>query len=97
MENYKLKFKDELKIETTNHTNNTNIKYSSGFLVKNKKLFVKFVQFVVKKWSVLENSKNLCALCVLCGSIFFEKQKVDCSYYKEFGFLLVSCLRFSLN
>jgi hypothetical protein len=57
MENDKSKFKNELKIETTNNTNDTNIKKRVFVFYVNKKdcsnLFVKFVQFVVKKWVVL--------------------------------------------
>jgi hypothetical protein len=51
MENDRLKFKNELKIETTNHTNDTNINCSLELRVSRfelKKSFVKFVQFVVK-------------------------------------------------
>jgi len=56
MENYKSKFKNGLKVETTNYTNSTNIKKAVFIFYDNKKacsnLFVKFVQFVVKKWVV---------------------------------------------
>jgi hypothetical protein len=56
MKNDRLKFKNELKTETTNHTNDTNINCSLERWVlcfELKKLFVKFVQFVVKRWVVL--------------------------------------------
>jgi hypothetical protein len=51
MENDRLKFKNVLKIETTNHTNDTNINCGLELRVscfELKKLFVKFVQSVVK-------------------------------------------------
>ncbi len=57
MENDRLKIKNELKIEPTNHTNNTNIDKAAFLFYVNKNgcsnLFVKFVQFVVKKWFAL--------------------------------------------
>jgi len=50
MKNNRLKFKNELKIETTNHTNNTNI---------NKKVFI----FNVNKNDCF---KFICEICAIC-------------------------------
>jgi hypothetical protein len=56
MKNDRLKFKNELKMQTANNANDTNINCGLELRVscfELKKSFVKFVQFVVKKWVVL--------------------------------------------
>jgi hypothetical protein len=55
----------DLKIETTNHTNNTNKGKKNSVFYKNKMSVINpFVLFVVKKWVVGGRNKKLAVVTI---------------------------------